>query len=315
MEHIAVLFESKEILELTSVSVQESISMLETQSEFCCRINKEKYIETVNKLLQHIKRGDIYEINFCVEIFAENIEINPQKVFNRLKVLTEAPFAQLYKAGDAWIICASPERFIKKQGSKLITQPMKGTAPRGKNAEEDSRFKNTLAKSLKEQTENVMAVDVARNDLSIVAKKGTVVTEKLFDVHTFKNVHQMVSTVSCELKENIRFENIINATFPPASMTGAPKIKALELIKKYELSPRGIYSGCLGSIKENGDFDFCVVIRSIIYDEKRKNVSFHVGSAVTANCNPEEEWNECLLKANAMLQALGTNKEKIKFLK
>jgi len=311
MRHIAVLFETKEIIELTPVTVQEGISMPETQAEFYCRINKEKYIETVNKLLGHIKQGDIYEINFCMEFFAEHIEINPYKVFNRLKALTEAPFAQLYKAGNKWIICASPERFIKKQGNKLITQPMKGTAPRGKNAEEDFYFKDTLTKSLKEQTENVMAVDVARNDLSIVAKKGTVITEELFGVHTFKNVHQMVSTVVCELKENITLEDIIDATFPPASMTGAPKIKAVELIKKYELSPRGIYSGCLGSINETDDFDFCVVIRSIIYDEKQKYVSFHVGSAITANCNPEEEWNECLLKADAMLLALNTSKEKI----
>ena len=315
MRHIAVLFETKEILELTPVSAQEGISLPETQSEFYGRINKEVYLETVNKLLKHIKRGDIYEINFCIEFFAEDIEINPYKVFNRLKALTEAPFAQLYKAGDKWIICASPERFIKKQENKLITQPMKGTAPRGKNDAEDFYFKNNLAKSLKEQTENVMAVDVARNDLSIVAKKGTVITEELFGVQTFKNVHQMVSTVTCELKENITFEHIIDATFPPASMTGAPKIKAVELIKKYELSPRGIYSGCLGSINETGDFDFCVVIRSIIYDEKQKHVSFHVGSAITANCNPEDEWDECLLKADAMLQALGKNIKEINFLR
>jgi para-aminobenzoate synthetase component I len=315
MRHIAVLFESGEILELSPVSVQENNCVSKVTADFHCRINKTKYLETVNKLLAHIKRGDIYEINYCIEFFAENIEIDPKEVFNRLRALTEAPFAQLYKTDDdRWILCASPERFIKRIGTKLITQPMKGTAPRGKNAEEDHQFKTALANSLKEQTENVMATDVARNDLSILAKKGTVITEKLFGVQTFKNVHQMVSTVTCELKNDVTFENILAAVFPAASMTGAPKIKAVELIKKYELSGRGIYSGCIGNIQQNGDFDFCVVIRSIIYDEKKKRISFHVGSAITANCDPEEEWNECLLKANAMLQALGTSKEKIKFL-
>jgi para-aminobenzoate synthetase component I len=314
MTHIAVLFEDQEILELSPVSVSESNPVSEIKADFYCRISKAEYLETVNKLLEHIKRGDIYEINYCIEFFAENVEINPEKVFIHLKTLTEAPFAQLYKTkDDRWILCASPERFIKKIGTKLITQPMKGTASRGKNAEEDQQLKTALANSLKEQTENVMATDVARNDLSILAKKGTVVTEELFGVQTFKNVHQMVSTVTCELKKDVTFENILGAVFPAASMTGAPKMKAVELINKYELSERGIYSGCIGSIQENGDFDFCVVIRSIIYYEKKKRISFHVGSAITANCNPEEEWNECLLKANAMLQALGTSKEKIKF--
>jgi para-aminobenzoate synthetase component 1 len=315
MTHIAVLFETKEILELSAVAVQEGSVMSNSKVGFNCLTNKESYIQTVHKLLAHIKRGDIYEINYCIEFFAENIEINPHAVFTQLKSLTDAPFSQLYKAGDKWIICASPERFIKKTGNKLVTQPMKGTAPRGKTPEEDIRLKTALANSLKEQTENVMAVDVARNDLSVVAKKGTVVTEELFGVQTFKNVHQMVSTISCELKENESFVNILDAVFPPASMTGAPKIKALELIRKYELSERGIYSGCIGSIAENGDFDFCVVIRTIIYDEKQKRVSMHVGSAVTAGCNPEEEWEECLLKVNSLLQALNSGKEYVKFAK
>jgi para-aminobenzoate synthetase component 1 len=192
---------------------------------------------------------------------------------------------------------------------------MKGTASRGKTPEEDLMLKAALAKSLKEQTENVMAVDVARNDLSIIAKKGSVITEELFSVKTFKNIHQMVSTVSCEVKENTTSENIIEATFPPASMTGAPKLRAIELIGKYELSPRGIYSGCLGSVSDAGDLDLCVVIRTIIYDEKKKRVSFHVGSAITAGCDPEAEWNECLLKAGGMLSALGISKENVKFLK
>lgn len=312
MKHVAVLFESGEMIELQHVAMQK-IDLPQNKARFQCRLNEEGYIENVNKLLSHIRRGDIYEVNYCIEFFAEVITVNPYEVFSRLNELTEAPFSGLYRYGDTWIICASPERFIKREGSKLITQPMKGTAKRGSSPEEDIELKNGLAASLKEQTENVMAVDVARNDLSRIAKKGTVVTDELFGVRTFKNVHQMVSTVSCELKENTSLSTIMQAVFPPASMTGAPKIKAIELIKKYELSPRGIYSGCLGKIEDNGDLDMCVVIRSVIYDEQKKRVSFHVGSAITAACDPSEEWQECLLKANAMLKALGTSKEEVKF--
>ncbi|HWY38903.1 MAG TPA: chorismate-binding protein, partial [Bacteroidia bacterium] len=210
MRYLAVLFETKEIIELSPVTAPVSKTVVSDTPAFYCHTGKEKYIETVDKLLGHIRRGDIYEINYCIEFFAENCLIDPHEVFARLKALTEAPFAQLYKTSDTWIICASPERFIKKEGDRLITQPMKGTAPRGKNAEEDEELKNTLANSLKEQTENVMAVDVARNDMSIVAKKGTVITEKLFSVQAFKNVHQMISTVTCQLKENTGFADIID---------------------------------------------------------------------------------------------------------
>ena len=184
---------------------------------------------------------------------------------------------------------------------------MKGTARRSADAAEDLKIKATLQNNLKEQTENVMALDVARNDLSQVAQKGSVVVDELFGVHTFKNVHQMVSTVSCKLKEDTGFDDILKATFPAASMTGAPKLKAIELIKKYELSPRGIYSGALGFIEANGDFDLCVVIRTIIYNEKLNRLSFHVGSAITAQCDPEEEWKECLLKAETIFTALGVS--------
>jgi para-aminobenzoate synthetase component 1 len=159
-----------------------------------------------------------------------------------------------------------------------------------------------------------MALDVARNDLSQVAQKGSVIVDELFGVHTFKNVHQMLSTVSCKLKEVSTFDDIIKATFPPASMTGAPKLKAIELIKKYELSPRGIYSGALGFIDANGDFDFCVVIRTIIYNEQLKRLSFHVGSAITSQCNPEEEWNECLLKAETLFKALDVSIDDVVYL-
>ena len=299
-------FESGELIEAQPVSNNEAFTNETNVTKIQCRITKEAYIENVNKLLVHIKRGDIYEINYCIEFYSDAAMLNVNEVFNKLKILTEAPYAQVVKAGDVYIICASPERFIQKKGNTLITQPMKGTARRSTDAKEDERIKNDLRNNLKEQAENVMAVDVARNDLSQVAQKGTVNVDELFGVLTFKNVHQMVSIVSCKIKTDTAFKDIINAIFPPASMTGAPKLKAIELIKKYELSPRGIYSGALGFIDDNGDYDFCVIIRTIIYNEKLKTVSFHVGSAITAQCKPEEEWKECLLKAETLFKALGS---------
>lgn len=312
-QKMVILFEDGKQIEAKPV-LAEDIDIATKVGTVYCRLSKQKYIETVNKLLAHIKRGDIYEINYCIEFFCEDVITNPHQVYKKLNALTEAPFAQLLKAGDEYIICASPERFIQKKGNVLVSQPMKGTARRSADAIEDEKIKNTLKHSLKEQTENVMALDVARNDLSQVAQKGSVVVDELFGVYTFKNVHQMLSTVSCQLKENTTFNDILKATFPPASMTGAPKLKAIELINKYELSPRGIYSGALGFVDANGDFDFCVVIRTIIYNEKLKRLSFHVGSAITAQCKPEEEWNECLLKAETLFKALGVKIEEVVYL-
>ncbi|HEX7412402.1 MAG TPA: anthranilate synthase component I family protein, partial [Bacteroidia bacterium] len=301
---ILILFETGDVIEVDPVIEDTQPNIVTKIGNIQYLLDKKTYLQNVNKLLAHIKRGDIYEINYCIEFLCEDVVINPYQVFKKLNELTQAPFAQLVKYGDEYIICASPERFIQKRGNTLITQPMKGTARRSIVPAEDEVIKNALKNNLKEQTENVMAVDVARNDLSQVAQKGTVEVTELFGVHTFKNVHQMVSTVSCKLRENVSFEDIIKVTFPPASMTGAPKLKAVELIKKYELSPRGIYSGALGVVEDNGDFDLCVVIRTLIYNERLKRLSFHVGSAITAQCNPEEEWAECLLKAETLFGAL-----------
>ena len=309
MPHYLILFESGEIVEVETVSNEEIFTNETKVGNIQCRVTKEIYLANVNKLLAHIKRGDIYEINYCIEFFCEDVVINPRQIFNKLNELTRAPYAQLVRAGEEYIICASPERFIQKKGDTLITQPMKGTARRSADAIEDEEIKNTLRNNLKERTENVMAVDVARNDLSQVAQKGTVEVTDLFGVQTFKNVHHMVSTVNCKVKEGVSFNDIVRATFPPASMTGAPKLRAVELIEKYELSPRGIYSGALGFVDNTGDFDFCVVIRTLIYNPKLKRLSFHVGSAITAQCNPEEEWNECLLKAETLIKAIGLNSQ------
>ena len=267
-------------------------------------VTKEQYIEKVNALKERIQQGDIYEINYCVTFEAHGVSINPLAIYQKLNAISNAPYSALAKFDSQYIISSSPELFLTKREGSLITKPIKGTAKRGLTETEDTVIKNELQSNLKERTENVMIVDVARNDLSRVAKKGTVVVEKLCDIESYQQVHQMVSTVSCELKENITFDDIIKATFPMASMTGAPKIRAMQLIDEYEVYNRGPYSGALGYIDEQGDFDLSVLIRSIFYDDKNHYLSFTVGSAITAMCNAEDEYEECLLKAKAMIQSL-----------
>lgn len=269
------------------------------------RTSKERYIQNLIALKEHIQQGNIYEINYCIEFFADDVEINPVNVFLKLNELSKAPYSALVKLNDEYIISASPELFLKKEGNTLYTKPIKGTAKRGKTKEEDEALKNVLYNNLKERTENVMAVDVARNDLSIIAKKGSVHVNKLYNIESFETVHQMVSTVSCELKENTTFEKIIEATFPMASMTGAPKLKAMQLIDEFEDFERNNYSGTMGLTDDNEDFTLAVNIRSIFYNQKTKRLSIAVGSAITYLCEPEKEYDECLLKASALLKALG----------
>ena len=267
-------------------------------------VSKEEYIKKVNALKQHIQQGDIYEINYCITFEAHDVCINPIAIYQKLNAISTAPYSALAKFNKQYIISSSPELFLSKKGNTLITKPIKGTAKRGLTEEEDDIIKEELQSNLKERNENVMIVDVARNDLSRFAKKGTVTVDKLCDIETYRQVHQMVSTVSCQLKENISFADIIKATFPMASMTGAPKIRAMQLIDDYEFYNRGPYAGALGYIDENGDFDLSVLIRSIFYDEEKKYLSFTVGSAITAMCNGEDEYEECLLKAKAMMDVL-----------
>lgn len=270
------------------------------------RLSKTEYLKKVKELKQEIQLGNIYEINFCMEFFAEQVLINPIDVFSKLQGIARAPYAALVKLKDEYILSASPELFLKKTGTLIESKPIKGTAKRGKNETEDLQIKNNLFNSVKERTENVMAVDVARNDLSHFAKRGTVKVNKLYNIETFETVHQMVSTVSCELKEGVGFEDIINDSFPMASMTGAPKISAMRLIDSHENFKRNYYSGTMGLVDENGDFTLSVLIRSIFYNQQTKHLSIAVGGAITYLSEPEKEYEECLLKAGALLKALGS---------
>lgn len=284
-----------------SASLQTTIPVIKN------RISKEEYIDVVKKLKEHILRGDCYEINFCHEFFAEQTLIDPIEVYIQLSDFSPNPFSALYKMNNQWLICASPERFIKKQGDNILSQPIKGTARRViDNKDKDEVSRNELFNSAKDRSENVMVVDLVRNDLAKVCAEGTVQVDELYGIYSFPQVHQMISTVSGKVKANTSFTDIIKATFPMGSMTGAPKRSVMGLIEQYEQTKRGIFSGAVGYISPEGDFDFNVVIRSIMYNADTAYLSFQTGSAITYYSNPENEWEECLLKAKAIKTVLGT---------
>jgi len=284
---------------------KEIVDLAEMKIEVQNRISKNDYIDIIERLRQHILRGDCYEINFCQEFFAEDAVIDPLVVYDRLSKVSPNPFSVLYKLEDKYCCCASPERYLKKTGNRVFSQPIKGTSKRDHiHPELDEQNRQYLLQSSKERSENVMVVDLVRNDLSRVCIPGSVKVDELFGLYSFPQVHQMISTVSGELEDGADPVEVIKATFPMGSMTGAPKQRVLELIEKYEQTRRGLFSGAIGYFKptENGhaDFDFNVVIRSILYNAGKKYLSFQTGSAITFYCDPEKEYEECLLKAEAI---------------
>ncbi|MBO9620493.1 MAG: anthranilate synthase component I family protein [Niabella sp.] len=269
------------------------------------RVNKAAYLQAIGALQQHIRRGDCYEINYCIEFFAEGATIDPVEIYRRLTEKSPVPFAGLYRLNDKWLICASPERFLKRTGNHIISQPIKGTLPR--HAQDGAllaKERQDLRNSQKDRAENVMVVDLVRNDLSRICREGSVRVDELFGVYSFAQVHQMISTVSGVLIENANIPDILKATFPMGSMTGAPKISVMKLIEEFEQSKRGIYSGSIGYINPLGDFDLNVVIRSLMYNHSTNYLSCKVGSGITIYSEAEKEWEECLLKAKAIEEVL-----------
>jgi len=268
------------------------------------RISKELYVEKVNQMLHHIHIGDMYEANFCMEFYAENAVINPLEKFLKLNEISQAPFSVFFKNYKQYLLSASPERYLKKVGDKIISQPIKGTSKRFADLAEDEKSKNILASDAKERAENIMITDLVRNDLSHTAQKGSVEVEELCGIYSFLQVHQMISTITSKLDSKFSAVDVLKTTFPMGSMTGAPKISVMEIVEKIEETKRGLYSGAVGYFTPEGDFDFNVVIRSILYSQENKYVSFSVGSAITSLSIPEKEYEECLLKAKAMHEVL-----------
>jgi len=270
------------------------------------RFSREEYVQVIGKLREHILRGDCYEINFCQEFFAEQTVIDPLTVYRELSARSPNPFSALYRVDDSWLFCASPERYLQKKGSRILSQPIKGTSKRNPDDRKlDLQSRQDLSDSAKDRSENVMVVDLVRNDLSRICREGSVRVDELFGIYSFPQVHQMISTVSGELDPQYSFTDIIRATFPMGSMTGAPKKRVMELIETYEKSRRGIFSGALGYIAPGGDFDFNVVIRSIMYHAATGYLSFQAGSGITWYSRAETEWEECLMKAEAIRKVLG----------
>ena len=268
------------------------------------RDTKAKYLEKIGVIKKHIQRGDIYEVNYCQEFFSEQVMLNPQQVFLELNTNAKTPFASFLKLNDLHIMCASPERFIKKSGNKIISQPIKGTRKRGIDLAEDKTLIKELIESEKEISENVMIVDLVRNDLSITASKASVKVEELCGIYTFKKVHQMISTISSKVNDDTTFSQILKSVFPMGSMTGVPKLRAMELIEQLEEFKRGIFSGAIGYITPKGDFDFNVVIRTILYNASTKYLSVAVGGAITIKSDANEEYEECLVKVRPIFEVL-----------
>ncbi len=266
-------------------------------------ISKDDYLKNCGKIKTHIQRGDIYETNYCVQPKLKG-PINIKATFSNLMENNMAPFNAYLEYKGNYLLCSSPERFLKKEDDKLISQPIKGTIRRGNTELEDRQLQEKLKNDPKETAENIMIVDLVRNDLSRVAKRNSVQVEKLNEIQTFETVHQLVSTISCKLSDQIKFSDILKATFPMGSMTGAPKIRAMELMEDFEDFQRGLYSGSVGYIDEKGNFDLNVVIRSIMHHLPSETTTFPVGSAITNASSPENEFDECLLKAKSMIRSI-----------
>ncbi|GAB3324982.1 anthranilate synthase component I family protein [Larkinella ripae] len=268
------------------------------------RVSPKHYRQTVRQIQEDIREGTVYELNYCIEFYAENAVLDPLSVFHSLGERSPMPFAHFQRIRNQYVMGASPERFLKKEGNRLISQPIKGTIRRGKTAEEDAQLRQHLRSSEKEQAENLMIVDLVRNDLARSAQTGTVQVDELFGVYPFQHLYQMISTVSATVPDDLPFTDAIRHAFPMGSMTGAPKVRAMELIDQYEASRRGMYSGAAGFITPEGDFDLNVMIRSLFYNAENRRVSFSVGSAITYDADAQQEYEECLLKAQALLSVI-----------
>lgn len=310
-DDLKIYFNQEKTNEGGAISLLEKIMHCSLSSEITknkftlnSKVDRENYIHHVNELKKEIQLGNIYEINYCTEHFSDNAEIDPYQVFIHLNEISPMPMSAFHKNNHHFALCASPERFLAKRGNKIISQPIKGTAARRVDVTEDLEAKENLRSNTKEQSENVMIVDLVRNDLSKFAKRNSVKVEELFGIYTFKQLHHMISTIVCEADENISFREIIRATFPMGSMTGAPKVSAMQQAEIHENSKRGLYSGSIGYIDINNNFDFNVVIRSILYNSQNKFLSYMAGSAITIDAIAEQEYNECMLKAESMKKAI-----------
>ena len=264
----------------------------------------DEYRQVFERVQGHLGRGDIYEMNYCINFIGRDAVIDPRATYLKLADYSPAPFAAFYKYRDLYLLSASPERFLKKTGMQVISQPIKGTIRRGKGSSEDEELKKYLQNNAKDRSENIMITDLVRNDMSQFAQAGTVKVSDLCGVYSFRHVHQMISTIECRLSREVSAVDAIRLAFPMGSMTGAPKRNALRYIEEYESFNRGLFSGTVGYITPEGDFDLNVVIRSILYNASQRLIAIPAGSAVTVQANAGDEYDECCLKAQALIDIL-----------
>lgn len=258
------------------------------------QISKEEYIKTAEEAKRKIKEGDYYELNLSV-LFSGQFTGEALDLYQKMSSNGQQPLSAYFSVEEFEICSASPERFLLKSDNSLFSSPMKGTAPRSGDPIQDRMNKELLRESEKERAENLMIVDLVRNDFSRVCTPGSVETISLFEVHSYPTVHQMISTVTGELRNEIQTEEAIASCFPMGSMTGAPKISAMEDIERLEAHKRGVYSGAIGFFTPEGDFDFNVVIRTA-FCRNDGVFTYAAGSAITSDADPEKEWSEILLK-------------------
>ena len=292
--------------QIQAISMAEEQNLSNTQA--VSRVDFQQYQTAFDAVQAHIQAGDLYETNLCIDhrIQVENVDF--LQLHHRLMEESPMPFAAYVQYKEASISCASPERFFKVEGSTILSQPIKGTARRSHSLARDTVLRNELATIEKERVENVMIVDLVRNDLSRIAHQVQV--SELCKVYTLSTVHQMVSTVVGTLKKKETLAGILRALFPMGSMTGAPKISALTISDRVEQFERGLYSGTIGYVLPDGHMDFNVVIRSMLYHAKEQILHFPTGSAITHYAQAASEYEECLLKAKSIETILAAYTQK-----
>lgn len=291
----------KEILQ-TAAAVTGNNTVRNSPMQWQHGFDEAEYIRAVQDIRQHIEEGDCYEMNFCTKAFATEQDIDPVATFHQLNTVNPSPFAALYRNDQAWLMCASPERFLYREKTQVLSQPIKGTSRRSSDPETDRQLRQALLTDSKERAENVMIVDLVRNDLARSCVPGSITVPELFGVYSFPQVHQLISTVQGTLQPAVSNQQILEHAFPMGSMTGVPKIMVMQLTEQYERARRGLYAGTVGYITPSGDFDFNVVIRSLQYNADTQYLSYQTGGAITYASDPASEWAEVRLKAAAMEQ-------------
>jgi para-aminobenzoate synthetase component 1 len=262
-----------------------------------------EYIDTVEKARQYIIAGDIFEVNLS-QRFETELSISPYKLYQRLRQINPAPFAGYLNFDGVKVVSASPERFLRLRGDWVETRPIKGTRPRGKTKEEDEALSSELLTSAKDRAENIMIVDLERNDLGRVCRFGTVKVTQLAILEMFPTVFHLTSTIVGRLRKDKNGIDLIKATFPGGSVTGAPKVRSMEIIDELEPTKRSIYTGSIGYLSFNGDLDLSIAIRTFLVKEGR--AYFQVGGAVVYDSDPETEYQETMDKGKALVDALNT---------